>query len=59
MGATCGRTWLLQVAESSGCSAIAVFFYGAPSHPVVGAADAGIFMCSGCLREARVTRQLR
>ena len=58
-----GQTWLLQVAESSGCWASAVFFIGPPSYPFVSAADAGFLVCSGCpaqhVREAGVTRQLR
>ena len=44
-------------AESSGCSANAVFFHGPPSYLVVLAADAAILVCSRCLaqdvREAR------
>ena len=42
-----GQTWLLQVAESSGCLASAVFFFGPPSYPLVSAADAGFLVCSG------------
>ena len=41
----------LQVAESSGCLASAVFFPGPPSYPVVLAADAGILVRSGCLAQ--------
>ena len=52
------QTWLLQVAESSGSLASAVFFLGPHSYTLVSAPDAGIFVCSGRLaqhvREARV-----